>query len=858
MHWKHATTSTFGLAVEGSATLRIVLFAALALVGTAVEKPRAQTVPINKGTETTQPFELQVVGPDGKPVPEAMVVFRTPLAPVPKPIERGEMARPGAYGMTVKADGEGRLVVLLPAQPQRFVLMIQHPGYGPYWAAWESHGQPIRVPPKFVAELDAGWSVGGVVVDGDGNPVEGATVHPSIKFKKRPGDTSELHLGDEMKTVADGKWRFHCVPDSMRDVHVTINHPDYMPGRHSLARSEFGIELGGEPARAIQLKRGVMITGTVTDESGNPIADAVVYSQFLNEDREAVTGDDGTYFMGGCEPRMARIVVRAKGRALDMKQVRVEPGMEPVDFALKPGGKIRVRVVDENDKPLPRARIFFQRWRGHIDYFEFDHVNQYTDANGVWEWNEAPLDEFKADICPPGGMQLEEQPLVAREEEHVFRRVPLLVISGKVVDADTNQPVDSFRVVPGSRWDDSRLFWSQDEGFDAADGNYRITRNRGNLAHLVRVEASGYKAAVSREIKPDEGNVTIDFQLEKAENIAPLILTPDGAPADGAKIAIGVAGSQINIENGDIDNGSTYAAQLTADDGGRISFPPQDTPFQLVITHAAGFAHLKSAEAEIPETITLTPWARVEGVFRVGSQPVSGARLDINSSTIHSYGDDVPRIFTQHEATTGAGGVFVFDRVLPGDARIGRRIVYMVDDGATEVSSSKMVPIELAAGETTRIDLGGDGRAVVGKLAPPPGHTEKVLWSFARVQVQIDSKLPKSPEPPADVQNDREQYQAWWKQWSTTDEGKAWHEAYKTHERERVVTPYFYASAGRDGTFRIDDVPAGDYVLSVTMHEHPIGRLSNHRFTVPAAEADQADQPVDLGVLTLDKPSSPH
>ena len=52
-------------------------------------------------------------------------------------------------------------------------------------------------------------------------------------------------------------------------------------------------------------------------------------------------------------------------------------------------------------------------------------------------WNEAPLDEFQADICRPDGMQLTGQPLIAREEEYVFRVPAALVVSGKVVDAVT-------------------------------------------------------------------------------------------------------------------------------------------------------------------------------------------------------------------------------------------------------------------------------------------------------------------------------------------------------------------------------------------------------------------------------------
>ena len=57
----------------------------------------------------------------------------------------------------------------------------------------------------------------------------------------------------------------------------------------------------------------------------------------------------------------------------------------------------------------------------------------------------------------------------------------------------------------------------------------------------------------------------------------------------------------------------------------------------------------------------------------------------------------------------------------------------------------------------------------------------------------------------------------------------------------------------RDGKFRIDDVPAGDYSLSVRFMKTPVGYLSDHRFRVPALEGDAAARPVDLGTLKLEK-----
>ncbi len=190
--------------------------------------------------------------------------------------------------------------------------------------------------------------------------------------------------------------------------------------------------------------------------------------------------------------------------------------------------------------------------------------------------------------------------------------------------------------------------------------------------------------------------------------------------------------------------------------------------------------------------------------------------------------------------------------MLPGEGRIGRDIVYMVDEGATEVTSSKMMPLELAPGGTTRIDLGGDGRPVAGSVAPPESHTDEVQWSFARVFVTIAGE-PKSPQAPVEVQKDPGRYQTWWREWSESDEGKAWREAQKEYQHRRDASPYFNASVDRDGNFRIDDVPPGEYSLSVNMDERPIGQLRDYAFSVPPAEGEDAQETVDLGFLTLER-----
>jgi beta-lactamase regulating signal transducer with metallopeptidase domain/protocatechuate 3,4-dioxygenase beta subunit len=758
-----------------------------------------------------QEFALTVVGPDGKPIPAAEVELGGDPLPTAEQIRKGKLIRQQLHWVVMATNAAGQLVIELPRAPDYFNVDITTPGYGPYWARWSSERHDPPLPPRFTAELDAAWSVGGIVVDADGKPVGGAEVHPHIELKNRPGEARQVYSGARAKTDAAGRWRFDSVPVSMVEVRVNINHPRFMPLRRHLARREFGIEPGREPSGKIVLDRGLTVTGKVTDEAGNPIAGALVRTKW-NYAREARTGQDGVYKLVGCEPLPVRLVVSAGGRATDMKELNIEPGMGPVDFRMKPGGTVRVRVLDEQGNPVPRAQISFQRWRGRYQYFEFDHVNKYADEKGVWVWHEAPLDEFRADICPPDGMTLVRQPLIAREEEYVFRTTGPLVVSGKVIDAATGEPIKTFRVVPGGRSEQAdEVFWNQRDSFVAAGGHYEVRRTWGEFAHRIRIEADGYQAAVSRDIKSNEGTIAIDFALKRGKDIVAKVVTPNNLPAAGAKVALGIAGSQIHVNNGDLDDGLTFCARTVSDDSGGFHFPAEDKDSQLVITHPAGFAHIRATPESSARIIRLEPWSRVEGTFRVGKTMVANASIEIDVHRLDPYGRDGPRIFSQHRATTGPDGRFVFERVIPGTGQIGRRIIFNMREGATEATSSCTIGANFPGGKTVHIDLGGTGRLVVGRLQPAEGFTGKVRWIFAGIMV-----MPEAAE-------------------------------------RRANWPYFTASVDRDGRFRIDDVPAGRYSMDVSFMREDAGQLRNHRFDVPPLANDRAEPPIDLGVLRLEK-----
>jgi uncharacterized GH25 family protein len=832
--------------------LRVAFTAAGVLaLSAAADEPTAQQLD----------FELHVVGPDGKAVPEAAVQMRMTPAITAEQVARGKLVK--KQGGECTTDSDGVLVVRLPDALKSLAVFITTPGYGPYCARWQSEESLRRLPNRFTAELEGGWSVAGIVVDSEGKPVAGAKIRPSIEFKKPPDDMSQLGVGSTLTSDAEGRFRFDSVPLSTQELGVEIAHADFRPQGNHLARSEFGLEKGQQPAGTIVLDRGLTITGRVTDEAGNPIIGALLRTRFLNDTREAKTGEDGVYRLSGCTAGNARLVVWAKDKAMDFQQIVVSANMEQVDFQMKPGGTIRVRVLDENGNPVPKARIFFQQWRGErIRYFEFDKVNQYADQNGVWEWHEAPLEPIAADICPPGGMQLPEQPLAPRDDEYLFNTRPALVISGSVVDAETKALIKSFKVTPGII-NPGRANWEFNRASTVTDGKkYEVRQDREYPAFAVRIEADGYLPAVSRNVKSDEGRVTIDFELKRGKDVASVILTPDGKPAAGAKIALGAAGSQISVRNGDIDNLQTYAVRPTSDESGRFHFSPQADTFQLVITHPEGVARVIGSAGAAPETITLIAWAKIEGTFHVGQKIGADLPIELHVTGLDSVAErGQPSIFSRYSIKADKDGKFAVDRVVPGAARIGREVILMVNEGATEVTSSCRVSIELEPGKTTHIELGGTGLPVVAKLEPPKGFAGKINWRMATVNVQVFvPPLRLEPPPfPAEVAADPTKRQAWLNEWRQTEAGKIWtvgERAIEANQRRRASGPYILATVDKDGSFRIDDVPEGDYSLSVRI-DGPNGavapgRISNYQFQVPAADASQLRQEVNLGVLRLE------
>ena len=205
----------------------------------------------------------------------------------------------------------------------------------------------------------------------------------------------------------------------------------------------------------VVLKRGIAVTGTVTDPEGKPVANALVAQ---GDDRiggshfpTTRTDQQGHYQLGGFAPGGAVLTVISPELAPAIRNVNVQEAgffskMASVDFRLEKGHALRLRIVDKEQHPLPGVFIAPDTWRGHRTLTDLG-IAKRTDAEGRWTWLWAPNDSVEMQIEKDGYISPGTMRLAAQDSEQVITLLRLaLTITGHVVDAKTKQPIPNFQV----------------------------------------------------------------------------------------------------------------------------------------------------------------------------------------------------------------------------------------------------------------------------------------------------------------------------------------------------------------------------------------------------------------------------
>jgi hypothetical protein len=510
------------------------------------------------------------------------------------------------------------------------------------------------------------------------------------------------------------------------------------------------------------------------------------------------------------------------------RPVDIREGMEDVEIVLEKGNTICGRVVDPGGKPLAGVSLKYidqanpssPPWKGS------------TDAEGRFSWGGAPSHQVSLEVGKAGYIALYGVPVEPDGKEADIVLPYALRVHGTVTDAETGEPVPRCRITSGLGREGSSLrapnWMGPPKAFEGGTYEMSFYWAMYGTVPALKVEADGYLPELIPSIPLQGTERPLDIQLRKGQGLAGVVLLPDGKPAADARVWLVQKGRHFRLAD-------AMASGATQDES--------------VVTGADG-------------KVALEPWGKVEGAYRPGGRPAVGTGVWIES---HHSGENRPTVDFQVKVHCDDEGRFHLDRVLPGRARL---VGGMVETSAAGAQANCGAECWVAPGQTLRINLGGTGRPVVGRLVLPKGSEKKLDWASGEgtltCSLEEPPGMPSIPKETSDLP--RKERRKRMSAWLETEEGKAYQDYRRRYYEaslaalKKAPTTTYRLKVAADGSFRLDDVPAGKHELRIhflTFKQQgsvSVGLPSasySGTVRVPEMPSGRSDEPLDLGTLVL-------
>lgn len=719
------------------------------------------------------------------------------------------------------------------------------------------------MPTNYIMKMPAGMMVSGMVVDEDQQPVSNVKIEFTIlgiDMTKR--ENVEFGPDTTLYTDANGRWWSDMIPPDHDNLAVVLTHEDFAP--------TFTNALLTSPDAAfavLVLRKGVTIGGTLVDSGGQPVAGASI-RELQNTIVQALsTKSDasGKFVLGRLNPGDLKLSIQAEGFSPVVLDTTVSNNPVDLQMKLEPGHILRGRVVDETGNPITNAVVKTRANNQGILQIEWSAK---TDSEGRFEWNSAPAESGDYWIEADGFFASGEQSLRADATEHQIKLIHQTAaanssvrIRGTVVDADSGQPLDDFKVLVGGPVAPTPPYHVQFEfATDGKDGQFDFRKDTRFMvgAYTVEIQKDGYAPMVSTNILVGGGDPILQFSLHKDAGLNGQVLLPSGDPATGATVFLYQRQGGVYMDQpGKFRKDTIVTTSLRAqpDKHGHFSFAS--------VLDARGFIAIDDqGYADIPINafagqIILQPWGRVEGTLFVSGRPAAGQKIGL-SQMLYRYPSNersFPALQLWLEATTDSDGNFVFEKVPPGERLISQHLPQPFN-GPGRLYDGTEKAITVSPGTVTRVELGGSGRMVKGRATCAEAKSP-IKWR--EVAAQLSLQLPGAPVQPkledypstdafsSALKSYNEAYRAFW----TSERG---------HAIERAERNYS-AYCSEDGSFSIPDVPPGQYELmidirdraaadSMDMEGKKVGLLVRE-ITVPESEDGKEHEALDIGTLEV-------
>jgi beta-lactamase regulating signal transducer with metallopeptidase domain/peroxiredoxin/uncharacterized GH25 family protein len=664
----------------------------------------------------------------------------------------------------------------------------------------------------------------GRVVNEKGEPIPDVEVRLTYRWRHAMGV-----WGRETMTDEQGSWS-RRLPADHSNLTVRLSHPDYISYHFDRSSRKPSKEELLNGSNIMIMKRGLYIRGRVLNQNGTPIENVLVaagryysstpYGEVIEDSTAARTLADGTFSIGGLPQERIDVQLSAVGYAPNIVSVEIKEKMDPIEVTLRGGKSYAGQVVDMNGNPIEGVEIDVGDWRIGNKRNAITRITK-TDSQGWFRIENLP-DEGKIELDFGGkkesgflsfGKELPQD--LSQVDRIVMYKIPVFV--GKVIDAETQEPITSFTLTNGikSPADDS-IDWSryykqevtsEDGTFNMTWGGYFITYPFDGACYL-KIEAKGYLPETTPPVKLGKEYEPFVIRMAKAEPWKGSVVDQAGKAAVKAEVGWVESGKRALLNDAKFDNrGFTNQAEaiVQTDSNGRFEINPTREQGFIVVVHADGYAHVKSTEFANGSEIKLNPWAKIEGAIVSSDDEKREVVVTVNLMVSSKDNESQP-IGWLLERVSISDKHFTIDHVPSIPLYVGQLIRWEL---------SNPVYIKPEPGMTYKVQIGSKGRRVIGKVIHPvPQRAEETgeegMSNPRRLHV-IAYRIEPESKIPDEIKNVSRGSFSW-----------LWRDAKNVYERSKTVQKRYIPNVKDDGTFEFEDMPHGKYELVVNYHA-PLG-----------------------------------
>jgi RNA polymerase sigma factor (sigma-70 family) len=805
----------------------------------AAEAETRFSVPEPAAAATTKSLRLRVIDEaTGVPLPEVAIEVRTFTARL-----RGKRE-------TVQTGADGTVNISLPTEHERdfhHQLHLSKDGYVARYVSWSTyqHDEFESIPGEYTARMGRGIEIGGLVRAG-GEPIAGVKIvfsGPSpVGIPPRERDTTMGSYHTEI-TDSSGRWRCDHLRPEFRSTTFQLVHPNYrsvtygcqetdetFTGPILLPQADY---LAG--TAEMPMEPGLLVRGMVVDEFGRSIAGATV-TRDRNWNRKEATltvGADGHFVFRDADPGEFILTVQAQGFAAETKLVQVEDSEVNFRVTLRPSFGLRGTVVNEAGVPIPDVEVSIERDPRFRELYQW---SARTDALGGFFWDSSPNQPFAVDLSAYGFHRTNvtvhpgnDVQIITLNSEEERENVSLTL---RLIDARTRKPVENATIHVEENRDGGTSPFSAEV---PSNGLFTYKLMEPNTHYRFEARAPGYLPARTPSMRLTDTK-EIELALTEAEGFTGTILGPDGEPVAGAEVALCTDEKGALLGRRQLVF-SEQSIVVRSDVSGRFIHPPRLGAHGIYVIAPSGFAQLRLKQWKNGDPIQLQAWGRIAGVVEINGELARNTGLGLTSSP----GNGIERLLTLHsfQTSTDAEGRFAFDDVPPMEVTLA----WMIPTGGGGARYSHGMPVDVRPGTTTEVRFEPGGRTVRGRfqLAGNP----EIDWPRQARPASLSVKMEKPPYQALSASMDPAQREKAYADFWESAEGREW------SRRNRS----FGVRLEQNGNFEIPAVPAGEYLLRVSVREKserpfPVGKAVGsieREITVPSGDRD-----LDLGEILIE------